>query len=131
MYPLKQLGRKFMRNLVKSLGLSLVALFALTSCRFNAPTIDEEKNHLTEAGYTVTLTSGEDIDNTNKDTPLYGLIGIEDCLYAQKDDNEIYLMWFSSIELASDLSISTKLRTGQINEFVFAGTKQAIKDAKL
>ena len=120
-----------MRSLVKTLVLSFVALFSLTSCRFNTPTIEEEKGLMTEAGYTITLTTGEDVETNNKETPLYGLIGIESCLYAKKDSDEIYMMWFSSIEMASDLMMNTKLRTGQINEFAYAGTAQAIKDAKL
>ena len=120
-----------MKSPIKALAISSIFLFCLASCSFSAPSIKEEKGVLTEAGYTVTVTSGDDIDTTSKDTPLYGLVGVEDCLYAQKDSDEIYLIYFVSTSFASDSMIYTKLKVGQINQLVYTGTAQAIKDAKL
>ena len=120
-----------MNNLFRTIGLSLVALFSLPSCRISTPTIEEEQTLLGDAGYALTLITGDDIDTSDKNTPMFGLIGVQEVLHANKESDEIYLMWFSSIAMASDYILATKLKTGQINEMLYAGTAQAIKDAKL
>lgn len=121
-----------MKNFVKTLALSAISLFCLTSCRFTAPSIEEEQTLLTEAGYAVTVTIGNEIDTEDQSTPLFMVIGIEECLYAKRDSDELYLLYFPSTEWASNANIfSNKLQQGQINEMIYLGTKQAIKDAKL
>ena len=122
-----------MRKSFGLFALATISTLALTACRFNAPTIEEERTWLTEAGYQVTVTSGNDVDTDNPDTPLFNMFLVSDCVYGSKDNDEIYLIYFNSINAASDAYtfMTTKLKSGQINELVYAGTSQAIKDAKL
>ena len=118
-----------MKHSMRFFALSAVAALILTGCRFTAPSAEEERGVLTEAGYTV-INLEEGDENADILTPL---IGVEECLYASKDSDEIYLIYFWSVDEASDnySFIYSKLQVGQINELIYVGTSQAIKDAKL
>lgn len=121
-----------MKNLFKSTVLSAISLICLTSCRLTTPSIEKETRVLKEAGYALTVVSGSELDTEDKDTPVYLVSGIEDCLYAKQDSEEIYLLYFPTADRARNAVIpSHKYQQGRINELIYIGTKQAIKDAKL
>lgn len=122
-----------MKSCLQRLAISVCALFSLVSCRFTAPTVEEAKTTLGEAGYAVTVKTSEEL--TDETEPFLSTItGIENCLHAKKEKDEIYLIYFFSIDWAEDeySFINTDFeRKGQINHLIYVGTKQAVKDAKL
>ena len=105
----------------------------LCSCHFFAPSIETENDILVEAGYNTRLVSDSEIMDADENSPLFYITGVSNCLYANKGSDEIYLIYFLSIgEAETNYNyIYTKLEKGQINELVYCGTKQAVKDAKL
>lgn len=118
-----------MKHLMRFFALSTVAILTLTGCRFTAPSAEEERGWLTEAGYEVTnLQDGDEHSDI-----LIPLTSVEECLYASKESDEIYLIYFWSVDDASfNYSfVYSNLKMGQINELIYVGTSQAIKDAKL
>lgn len=118
-----------MKNPVLKLAIPFAAIL-LTSCRLIAPSVEEEKTWLGEAGYSLAITDGN-VDDP--DSPIYTTTGIDTCIHATKDTDEIYLIYFYSIEWAQSEYdfIYTNLNKGQINQLIYLGTSQAIKDAKL
>ena len=122
-----------MKNKLATFSVLAIASLALCSCSFVAPSIETEDQVLTEAGYDTHIMTDAEISDPEEGSPLMYATGVVDCLYAKKESDEIYLIYFFSIEEASyniDF-LYTTLTTGQINELVYAGTSRAIKDAKL
>jgi len=119
-----------MQNKVSLFSLLTISSLLLCSCKFNAPSPEEEQGILEEAGYTVVLNPTSD----DSESPLFWVTGTTDTLYANKDKDEIYLFYFASIDEASynsDFLNFPEYYSGQINELLYLGTKQAVKDAKL
>ena len=119
-----------MTNKIGFVSLFAVSSMLLCSCRFTAPSAEEEKGVLEEAGYSVIVL--DDYDDEQHPV-LQFCTGVNECLYGKKDKDEIYLIYFLSTQTAEDNYdfIYTNLKKGQINELVYVGTSQAIKDAKL
>ena len=120
---------------IRALSIAAMSFITLTSCTFIAPSVDEAKATLEEAGYTVYVNTGDKLDEDNSDSLLYNVIGVDDAVYGAKESDEIYLIYFFSIETASSegdfITTPDGMRKGQINKLVYIGTPQAIKDAKL
>lgn len=119
-----------MQNKIGLFSFLTISSILLCSCRFTAPSVEEEQGILTEAGYTVVLNPTTD----DSSSPLFFVTGTTDILYANKEKDEIYLFYFTSTDEASynaDFLHFPEFYSGQINELIYLGTKQAIKDAKL
>lgn len=121
---------------IMCLVVALMALFALTSCSFFGLSCDQARTNLEEAGYNVTVIDGMDFDYES--CPVYSatIIGseIDKYLVAEKGDDVIYMWFFYFLDDASDeytfMSHKT-FKSGQNNNVVYFGTKQAIKDSKI
>ncbi|MCR5184814.1 MAG: hypothetical protein K6C32_01875 [Bacilli bacterium] len=121
-----------MKSRLPLLAFAAIPFMAVTACTFFSSISPETAaNNLREKEYEVTVTSGNDVDTSNPDTPLYNLSFVTDCVYGQKDSDEVYLIYFPSTDDAEDQMnfIHTKLKSGQVNEMIYVGTSQAIKDA--
>ena len=120
-----------MKSRLPLLAFFAVPFLTLTSCTFSAPSPETAAQRLEDKEYTVTVTTGNDVDTSDPDTPLYNLMFVTDCVYGKKDSDEVYLIYFISTDEAEEQSnfIHSKLKQGQINEMIYVGTSQAIKDA--
>lgn len=113
----------------------LVALAAvtLTGCSlFKSISLDDVRGKLEDAGYTVTVMTGDEYVETEDAVSTIMAFELDHYLYAVKGEDVIHLFFFTSTDEASDnLSfISFKgLSQGQHNEVVYAATKQAKADA--
>lgn len=119
---------------VSALLVFVVLLLTASSCRLKRLSIDEAKSNLESAGYTVTVRDGSEYANSEDNNFVLMASELDQYLYAKKGDDEIHLFYFFSIEQAEsnyDFISIRELTTGQNNELIYCGTKQAIKDAKL
>ena len=126
-----------MKKIVKLFIILFIGLFAmvLVGCRFAPLSIEEAKTNLENAGYEVTIIDGSTFVES-EDNPYMFLISaeLENYLVATKDQEEIHLYFFYTTNQASDnysFMNDPKLSSGQNNQLVYFGTKQAIKDAGL
>ncbi len=107
----------------------------LTSCRFVPPTVAEATSTLEEAGYTVDLSEGTGKYGDDSSHFLFTVSSVDEVLHGEKGEDEIYLIYFYSIDDASfeyDFIFTPNGYTkGSINNMVYVGTPQAVKDAKL
>ncbi len=119
---------------VFTIVLLLVSLFTLASCSFNAPKVEDVKANLEALGYTVTVKTGSEYVNSDENEFNLTEAELDNYLYAKKGDDEIYMFYFSTIDLAEankDFMNFPKLLSGQTNELIYFATRQARKDAKL
>ena len=119
---------------VFTIVLLLVSLFMLASCSFNAPKVEDVKANLEAIGYTVTVKTGSEYVNSDENEFNLTEAELDSYLYAKKGDDEIYMFYFFSIDLAEankDFMNFPKLLSGQTNELIYFATRQARKDAKL
>ena len=112
--------------------LSLAAI-GLTGCfLFKTISLDEAKTNLTNAGYEVTVMSGDRY--VEKEDAISTIMAheLDNYLYAVKGEEEIHIFFFASVDYASDnidfMRIGD-LYSGQNNEVVYLATKQARTDA--
>ncbi|MBQ9369716.1 MAG: hypothetical protein IJU10_01425 [Clostridia bacterium] len=112
--------------------LSVMAI-GLTGCGlFKSVTLDEAKTNLTNAGYEVTVMSGDRY--VEKEDAISSIMAheLDNYLYAVKGEEEIHIFFFASVDYASDnidfMRIGD-LYSGQNNEVVYLATKQARTDA--
>ena len=119
-----------MKRLSKLTLLTIPAVL-LTSCSLFAPSVETVEKNLRNANYEVTVTSGDDIDTDDSNTPLFNLMFVSDCVYGEKEKDVIWLIYFYSNDDASDAYdfMHSDYTMGLINELVYVGTSQAIKDA--
>ena len=126
----------------KTITLLLTAAFLLTvvasfsGCKlFKSMTLDEAKDNLDGAGYTVTVMTGQEYVDSDENT--FGLMAaeLENYLYASKGSDEIHLFFFVDVDTASRnynfMIAPNKLLGGQSNKVVYFATRQARKDAKV
>ena len=99
---------------------------------FKGIQLDEVKTNLENAGYTVTVMTGDEYVETEDAVPAIGSSELDNYLYAVKGEDEIHIFFFYTIDIASfnsDFIHIKSLLGGQINEVIYRGTRQAIKDA--
>ena len=111
-----------------------LSLLCFSGCfLFKSISIDEVKANLENAGYEVTVMSGEDyIESEENPYPTLISSELKEYLYAVKGEDEIHLYFFYTTDDASenyDFMNNSKLKSGQINDVVYFATKQAKKDA--
>ena len=126
--------KRIISSLIAVALLAAIAVATLTACGlFKSITFDEAKENLENAGYEVTVMSGEEfVDWEENPYPFIMAHELENYLHAVKDDDEIYLYFFASVDQASDnyeFMTDKKLSGGQNNKVVYFATKQAKKDA--
>ena len=115
----------------------VISVAVLTGCGlFKTVTVEEAKTNLENAGYEVTVISGERyVDSAENPYPFLLAHELNYYLYAVKGDEKIYLYFFSSIDYASDnytfMNGESGMTSGQSNELVYFATKQAKSDAGL
>lgn len=127
----------------KTVSLFFAALFLLSATVFafsgcgllKSVTLDEAKQNLESAGYTVTVMSGADYAESEGNTNMLFASELDSYLYAVKDNDEIHMFFFTDTDTASrnyEFMIAPgKLLSGQSNNVVYFATKQARKDAKV
>ncbi|MBO4472655.1 MAG: hypothetical protein J5765_02475 [Clostridia bacterium] len=103
---------------------------------FKSISLDEAKTNLESAGYEVTVMSGKEyVESDNNPYPFIMEFELDHYLYAVKGEDVIHLYFFSTIDDASDnydfMTGEKGQTSGQKNELVYFGTKQAISDAKI
>ena len=125
----------------KILSLALVACIVLTlslvcfsGCfLFKSVSLDEVKSNLENAGYEVTVMSGDDyVESEENPYPFLLSSELKTYLYAVNGTDEIHLYFFWTTDDASDnydFMNNSKLTSGQINDVIYFATKQAKKDA--
>lgn len=110
----------------------LLLMIQLASCKSISK--DDAKANLENAGYTVTVMDGNEFADSDKNSFTIMSSELDYYLYAEKDSEKIHIFFFVTIEQADnnmsfihyDLPSS-----GQINNVIYYGTKQAVKDAKI
>ncbi|MBO4353860.1 MAG: hypothetical protein J5860_02845 [Clostridia bacterium] len=119
------------------LAVSFLALMivSVTGCNLFKPIdIDEVKTTLKNAGYTVTVMTGDEYVETDGAVAAIGAYELEKYLYAVKGEDVIHIFFFVDISTASfnsDFINFDNMLGGQNNEVIYRGTRQAIKDAGL
>ena len=119
------------------LAVSFLALMivSVTGCNLFKPIdIDEVKTTLKNAGYTVTVMTGDEYVETDGAVAAIGAYELEKYLYAVKGEDVIHIFFFVDINTASfnsDFINFDNMLGGQNNEVIYRGTRQAIKDAGL
>ena len=112
--------------------LSLAAI-SLTGCSlFQAISYDQAKSNLENAGYEVTVMTGEQYVEREDAFPSIMAFELEHYIYAVKGDDEIHIFFFISTQTAEDnagFMHCDDLSAGQHNEVVYFATKQAKSDA--
>ena len=113
-----------------------VSVTGLMGCGlFNTVTFEEVESNLNAAEYTVTVMSGKDYIESDKNPyPFLNEAELESYLYAVKGDDEIHVYYFRSIDIAENnysFMSNSNLLGGQNNQIVYFATKQARKDAKV
>ena len=117
--------------------LSAVIIASFAGCDlFKSISLDEVQANLKEAGYEVTVLTGKEyVESEDKKYDTIMEFELNNYLYAVKGKEEIHMYFFASTDIASyyedSMTIGSTLYTGQSNELVYLGTKQARKDAKL
>ena len=110
----------------------LLLMIQLESCK--AISKDDAKTNLEGAGYKVLIMTGDEYEESDENTFAITSLALEYYLYAEKDADKIYIYFFYSIDDASNNEPFINhdgLSSGQNNNVIYYGTKQAIKDAKL
>lgn len=109
----------------------------LCSCNlFKSVSAADAETNLKNAGYDVTpMTAAQYLASEDADEFIFES-ELDAYIYAKKGDDVIYMFFFTSTQNASNNydRMSTdfiSLTSGQSNELVYFGTKQAIKDAGL
>ena len=126
-----------MRKLIKVSFVLCMALFVMSflGCRFAPLSIEEAKSNLENAGYEVKIVDGSTfVDSKENPYPFIFASELEKYLVATKDSEEIHMYFFYNVDQASNnysMMTNSKLSSGQNNQLVYFGTKQAIKDAGL
>ena len=115
---------------------TLVLVFALTSCGlFKSVTKEEAKANLEAAGYTVNVIEGSVYAESEDNEFMLTASELETYMYAVKGEDKIKMFFFYTVNEASFNSEFMHnfdgLLSGQANELVYFGTRQAIKDAGL
>ena len=119
------------------LAVSFLALMivSVTGCNLFKPIdIDEVKTTLKNAGYTVTVMTGDEYVETDGAVAAIGAYELEKYLYAVKGEDVIHIFFFVDISTASfnsDFINFDNMLGGHNNEVIYRGTRQAIKDAGL
>lgn len=117
-------------------GVVSFLMIALVGCGlFKSVTKDEAKENLEKAGYEVRVVDGSEFADS-EENPYPSILSSELDYYleAKKGDDEIHLYFFVDTDIASNnysFMNDPKLKSGQSNNVVYFGTKQAIKDAGL
>ena len=110
-----------------------LSLLSVTGCSlFKGINLDEVKTNLKNAGYTVTVMTGDEYVETDDAVPVIASYELEKYLYAVKGEDEIHVFFFDTIDTASfnsDFINFNGMLSGQHNEVIYRGTRQAIKDA--
>ena len=111
-----------------------LSLVCLSGCfLFKSISIDEVKTNLENAGYEVTVMSGDDyVESEENPYPFLISSELKQYLYATNGEDEIHLYFFYTTDDASDnydFMNNSKLTSGQINDVIYFATKQAKKDA--
>ena len=110
-----------------------LSLLSVTGCSlFKGINLDEVKTNLKNAGYTVTVMTGDEYVETDDAVPAIASYELEKYLYAVKGEDEIHVFFFDTIDTASfnsDFINFNGMLGGQHNEVIYRGTRQAIKDA--
>ena len=112
--------------------LALSVIYFAGCSLFTGIQLDEVKANLENAGYAVTILTGDEYVETEDAVPAIGSSELEKFLYGVKGEEEIYIFFFNSINTASfnsDFIHIKNLLGGQHNEVIYRGTRQAIKDA--
>lgn len=115
---------------------TLVLVFALASCGlFKSVTKEEAKANLEAAGYTVNVIEGSAYAESEDNEFMLTASELETYMYAVKGEDKIKMFFFYTVNEASFNSEFMHnfdgLLSGQANELVYFGTRQAIKDAGL
>ena len=115
--------------------LSAFSAFSFVGCGlFKSIKLDEAKANLENAGYAVTVMTGEEYVETEDAVSAITSSELAEYLYAVKGGDEIRLFFFYTIDDASfnsDFIVFNGQLGGQSNEVLYRGTRQAIKDAGL
>ena len=117
---------------ILSIFVSKILLLQLASCK--GITKDDAKANLEGAGYKVLIMTGDEYEESDENTFTITSLELEYYLYAEKDADKIYIYFFYSIDDASNnepFINHNGLSSGQNNNVIYYGTKQAIKDAKI
>ena len=112
--------------------ISLSVLFVAGCSLFTGIQLDTVKENLENAGYTVTVLTGDEYVETDDAVPAISAAELNKFLHAVKGEDEIYIFFFTDINTASfnsDFIIINGMLGGQHNEVIYRGTRQAIKDA--
>lgn len=125
-----------MKLTIKSLMLviALLLFVGLFGCRLTSISVEEAKSNLEAAGYEVRLVEGSEwADSEENPYPTIMSTELDKYLEAKKDDEVIYMYFFYFTDDASNnyTFMNSKYTSGQNNNLVYFGTKQAIKDAGL
>lgn len=126
---MKQLTYKLMTLLVV-----LSLFFVLPGCNIFGVSEDQAKENLVAAGYELEVLDGATYCNSDQNQFNLFETDLVTYIHATKGDDEIYLFYFWSIDDASfnyGFMSMRGLRSGQSNELVYFGTKQAVKDCGL
>ena len=122
-------------SLVLVAAMLTVFVVMLTGCGlFKSVKLDEVKANLEDAGYTVTVKTGEEYVSEDNDTPFVTAAELNYYLYAEKDGEVIQMFFFVSTDAASDNGTFIHINSatsGQINDVLYFASKQAKKDAKI
>ena len=114
--------------------LALSVLFVAGCSLFTGINLDEVKTNLKNAGYAVTVMTGDEYVETDGAVAAIGAYELEKYLYAVKGEDVIHIFFFVDISTASfnsDFINFDNMLGGQNNEVIYRGTRQAIKDAGL
>ena len=111
---------------------SALAILAGCSLFFGVSSADAKKN-LEAAGYTVTVMDGDTYADSEENKFNVISSDLVEYIHAVKGDDEIYLFYFFSIEIAEsnyNFIHFDKLQSGQSNELLYFGTAKALKDCE-
>ena len=116
--------------------LSAVIVASFAGCNlFKSISLDEVQTNLQEAGYEVTVLTGEQfVEQKGEEYPFIFAHELNNYLYGVKGEEKIEVFFFTTIDNASgnyDTMHSDLPKSGQSNEVVYFATKQAQKDAKI
>ena len=120
--------------IIVALLLAFAAVSLMGCGLFKEIKFEEVKANLENAGYTVTVLTGEEYVQREDAYPSIMASELEQYLYAVKGDEVLHLFVFVSVDVASrnaDFINDPVLYEGQSNEVVYLATKQARSDAKI
>lgn len=95
---------------------------------------DEVKANLENAGYQVTVLTGEEYVQREDAYPSIFASELEQYINAVKGEDHIEIFFFTTVDIASsnaNFITGPGLYEGQSNKVVYIGTKQARSDAKI